>query len=98
MGSRPQVNLQRLELTRAVHPVMMGVHQMVSFQDYLETCRFEDSPEADFVQMAQTDGRVAGAHTWEELRAYLEVERKPAADEIEAAQSVWQAFEQSQQR
>jgi hypothetical protein len=65
---------------------------MVSFRDYLETCRFEDSPEADFVQMAQADGRLAGATSWEELRACLQDDRHASAQELEAAQSVWQAY------
>lgn len=71
---------------------------MVSFQDYLETCRFEDSPEADFVQMAQADGRLARVSSWEELRAYLQEDRKVSARQLQAAQSVWLAFEQSQLR
>ncbi|TCI00780.1 hypothetical protein EJV46_00965 [Roseococcus sp. SYP-B2431] len=71
---------------------------MLSFQEYVETCRFEDSPEADFVQRAQADGRVAGASSWEELREYLEGELNADAEEMEAAKSVWQAFEQAQVR
>lgn len=65
---------------------------MVSFREYLETCRFEDSPEADFVRMAQADGRLAGAASWDELRARLQEDRQASARELEAAQSVWQAY------
>jgi hypothetical protein len=69
---------------------------MVSFQEYLDTCRFQDSPDADFVQDAQSDGRLAKAGSWEELRVTLLEQREASTEMIEAAQRVWQAYEQSQ--
>lgn len=68
---------------------------MVSFKGYLEMCRFQDSPEADFVQAALADGRIHGAGSWEELRAYLENERQASAREMQAAHNIWQDFQRS---
>lgn len=68
---------------------------MVSFKGYLEMCRFQNSPEADFVQTALADGRIHDAGSWEELRAYLENERKFSAREMQAAHNIWQDFQRS---
>lgn len=68
---------------------------MASFKDYLEMCRYQDSPEADFVQAALADGRLFRAVSWEEIRAYLEDERKASAREIQAAHNIWLDFQRT---
>lgn len=68
---------------------------MALFKDYLEMCRFSDSPEADFVQTALADGRIFGAGSWEELRAYLQDERRAAPRELKAAHNIWRDYERS---
>lgn len=69
---------------------------MVSFQEYLETCRFEESPEATFVEEALADGRLSGAKTWDDLHSQLIGRSEIDPLDLEAARSVWEAYVQAQ--
>jgi hypothetical protein len=69
---------------------------MVSFKEYLETCRFSGSPEADFVVDAQSDGDLSNARSWPELRSHMSTRRGVSPRSLEAAEVVWRAYEQSQ--
>jgi hypothetical protein len=69
---------------------------MVSFKEYLETCRFSDSPEADFVADAEADGNLHAVGSWSELHEYLSSRPHISPQYIEAARVVWEAYESSQ--
>ncbi|WP_424811385.1 hypothetical protein [Roseococcus sp. YIM B11640] len=66
---------------------------MISFKEYLETCRFEASPEADFVREAEANSDLHGVESWSELSRRLA--GRPES-ERRAAERVWRAYEETQ--
>ena len=63
----------------------------MSFKGYLRHRRVTDDPAGDFVAVAQLDGAMPDADTWDDLRRYLE-QRHATAAVLETAHKVWRAY------